>query len=47
VWSQGRDDFEPQQGTRPMTKDFGRLFNTYPRNTFLIKASYWLTPLSR
>ena len=47
VWSQGRDDFEPQQGNRSMTKDFGRLFDAYPRNTFLIKASYWLTPLSR
>jgi hypothetical protein len=47
VWSQGRDDFEPQQGTRPISGDFGKLFDTYPRNTFLIKASYWLTPLSR
>jgi len=47
VWSQGRDDFEPTQGTRNFSGDFGRLFNSYPRNTFLIKASYWLTPLSR
>ena len=47
VWSQGRDDFESTMGTRPFNKDFGRLFNAYPRNTFLIKMSYWLTPLSR
>ena len=42
VWSQGRDDFEPAMGTRNVTGDFGRLFDAYPRNTFLIKASYWL-----
>jgi hypothetical protein len=46
VWSQGRDDFESTVGTRSFRGDFGRLFNAYPRNTFLIKASYWLTPLS-
>jgi hypothetical protein len=46
VWSQGRDDFEPQQGNRSIKGDFDRLFDAYPRNTFLIKASYWLTPLS-
>ena len=43
VWSQGRDDFEPTVGTRSFRGDFGRLFNAYPRNTFLIKASYWLS----
>jgi len=42
VWSQGRDDFEPAMGTRNVTGDFGRLFNAYPRNTLLVKASYWL-----
>lgn len=47
VWNQGRDDFEGVMGTRGFRKDFGRLFDAYPRNTFLIKASYWLTPLSR
>ncbi len=47
VWSQGRDHFAPTMGTQPFTKDFGKLFDAYPRNTFLIKASYWLTPLSR
>jgi len=47
VWNQGRADFEDVMGTRNFTGDFQRLFNAYPRNTFLIKASYWLTPLSR
>ena len=42
VWNQGRDDFEPTQGTRDVTGDFHKLFKAYPRNTFLIKASYWL-----
>jgi Domain of unknown function (DUF5916)/Carbohydrate family 9 binding domain-like len=43
VWSQGRSDFEDVMGTRSIRGDFGRLFNAYPRNTFLIKASYWLS----
>ncbi len=42
VWNQGRDDFEPTQGTRSVSGDFDKLFRAYPRNTFLIKASYWL-----
>jgi hypothetical protein len=46
VWNQGRADVEDAMGTRRLTGDFGRLFNAYPLNTFLIKMSYWLTPLS-
>ncbi len=42
VWSQGRDDFEPTMGSRNTYGDFKKLFNAYPRNTFLVKASYWL-----
>jgi len=42
VWSQGRDDFEPTMGNRNVPGDFRRLFDAYPRNTFLVKASYWL-----
>ena len=42
VWSQGRFDSEPTMGTRNFAGDFGRLFNSYPSNTFLIKASYWI-----
>jgi hypothetical protein len=47
VWNQGRSDSESSMGTRNFGRDFGRLFDAYPSNTFLIKASYWLTPLSR
>ena len=42
VWNQGRDDFEPLEGTRSMRNDFRRLFDQYPYNTFLVKISYWL-----
>jgi hypothetical protein len=42
VWSQGRDDYESTMGDRTISDDFGRLFDTPPHNTFLIKASYWL-----
>ncbi|MFN2571861.1 MAG: DUF5916 domain-containing protein [Gemmatimonadales bacterium] len=43
VWNQGRADLEDVMGTRTVTGDFKRLFNSYPSNTFLIKASYWLS----
>jgi hypothetical protein len=42
VWSQGRDDFESREGVRSFDDDFGRLFDAYPMNTFLVKVSYWL-----
>ncbi|HYX81539.1 MAG TPA: DUF5916 domain-containing protein, partial [Gemmatimonadales bacterium] len=42
VWSQGRSDAEPRMGTRSVTGDFRKLFDAYPSNTFLVKASYWL-----
>lgn len=42
VWTQGRDDFEPFRGERSMGGDFDRLFQAYPKNTFLVKMSYWL-----
>jgi hypothetical protein len=42
VWSQGRDDVEPIRGNRPFDGDFRRLFRAYPKNTFLLKVSYWL-----
>jgi hypothetical protein len=45
VWSQGRDAFV---GARTSEFDFRRnyedLFQLHPRNTFLIKASYWFNP---
>ncbi len=43
VWAQGRDDSEDAMGSRNITGDFGRLFNAYPRNTFLVKMSYWIS----
>jgi len=43
VWTQGREDPEGAQGTRSVMGDFGRLFNQHPDNTFLVKASYWLS----
>jgi hypothetical protein len=43
VWNQGRQDFEQSTGDRNFTGDFGKLFNSRPLNTFLIKASYWFS----
>jgi hypothetical protein len=43
VWSQGRQGFLPTPGTRSFTGDFGDLFTLHPNNTFLVKASYWLS----
>jgi hypothetical protein len=42
VWAQGRDDREPVRGERSFGGDFRRLFRAYPKNTFLVKVSYWL-----
>jgi hypothetical protein len=42
VWQQGREDSEPERGTRTLFGDFDRLFAAHPNNTFLIKLSYWL-----
>jgi hypothetical protein len=41
VWTQGRQDFEPLEGTRALTGDFDRLFRVRPANTFLIKVAHW------
>jgi uncharacterized protein DUF5916/cellulose/xylan binding protein with CBM9 domain len=43
VWSQGRVDASDVDVTRPMPRDFRRLFNQHPENTFLVKMSYWLS----
>ncbi len=42
VWTQGRNDFAPQEGTRSITGNLGDLFGLRADNTLLIKASYWL-----
>lgn len=41
VWTQGRQDREPLEGSRPLSGDFDRLFDVRPANTFLIKVAHW------
>ena len=41
VWTQGRQDFEPLEGTRALSGDLDRLFQVHPANTFLIKVAHW------
>ncbi len=41
VWTQGREDTEPIEGTRPLSGDLDRLFSVPPANTFLIKVVHW------
>ncbi len=42
VWQQGRQDFR-NAGSFDFGRDYGNLFRTRSDNTFLIKASYWLS----
>jgi hypothetical protein len=43
VWSQGRVDDSDLDVTRSTPRDFRRLFDQHPANTFLVKVSYWLS----
>ncbi len=43
VWQQGRDTFLGAEGNRSLIGDIGDIFLLHPRNTFLVKASYWLS----
>jgi hypothetical protein len=43
VWSQGRVDDSDLDVTRSTPRDFRRLFDQHPENTFLVKVSYWLS----
>ena len=43
VWNQGRQNFDPTAPGENFADDFGKLFNSRPLNTFLIKISYWLS----
>ncbi len=43
VWSQGRDEFQPNASHFNASRDYGDLFELHPNNTFLIKASYWFS----
>ncbi|HEX7123383.1 MAG TPA: DUF5916 domain-containing protein [Gemmatimonadaceae bacterium] len=42
VWQQGREQYEIDRGRFRGMEDYRNLFGAHPRNTFLIKASYWL-----
>jgi len=41
VWSQGRGDFLPREGTRSFRGDLQDLFGQRADDTFLLKVSYW------
>lgn len=41
VWQQGREQTDRNHGSFSARRDYEDLFSAYPRNTFLIKASYW------
>jgi Domain of unknown function (DUF5916)/Carbohydrate family 9 binding domain-like len=41
VWSQGRQDYSPMQGTESFGRNLGDLFNRRADDTFLVKISYW------
>jgi hypothetical protein len=43
VWSQGRDQSDRDLGTFSPSRDEANLFSSHPDNTFLVKASYWLS----
>ena len=43
VWTQGRQDVAGAEETNSFGGDFRDLFATRPDNTFLVKASYWLS----
>jgi hypothetical protein len=43
VWTQGRGDYLPGAGDQSLSDEMGDLFRLHPDNTFLIKASYWLS----
>jgi uncharacterized protein DUF5916 len=41
VWTQGRQDNEPHEGTRTLSGDLDQLFSVLPANTFLVKVVHW------
>lgn len=43
VWGQGRDQGDRDLGEFGGWSDYRNLFRSHPSNTFLIKASYWLS----
>ena len=43
VWQQGREQYDRNYGQFAARRDYRDLFRSHPDNTFLIKASYWLS----
>ncbi len=43
VWQQGREQSDRNYGQFAAGRDYRDLFRSHPDNTFLIKASYWLS----
>jgi len=43
VWQQGRQQYDRNYGQFAAGRDYRDLFRAHPDNTFLIKASYWLS----
>ncbi len=43
VWQQGREQYDRNYGSFAARRDYRDLFRAHPDNTFLIKASYWLS----
>ena len=43
VWSQGRQQDGIDEGSFDFRRDYRNLFRSHPMNTFLIKASYWVS----
>ena len=43
VWQQGREQGDRDRGRFTGMRDYTNLFGAHPKNTFLIKASYWLS----
>jgi hypothetical protein len=42
VWNEGRQGYEPFEGTQTFRGDVRDLMRLHPANTFLVKMSYWL-----
>src|SRR5262245_32712196 len=41
VWTQGRQNYDPAEGSNGLSDDLDQLFRTHPANTFLIKVAHW------
>ena len=41
VWQQGRQNFDPSEGSPPLSEDLDKLLDAHPANTFLVKVVHW------